>query len=366
VVRIRLRETAPGCVFDGGRHTALKLTGREHRMRIIASALVAVTALVTTAAPPAQSQTSFYEGKTINIVVGFSPGGGYDRYARLLARHIGKHIPGKPSAVVQNMPGAGSLVAVRHLDTTAPRDGTVIVAFNPGLIMESLTEPEKVKLNFSNLAWIGSISRDMRVCYAWHATGLKTWDDIVKRDEFIIGGTAPGSSSYNNSATLKNVFGLKIRRVLGYPGSAEQRLAIERGELEGDCGSWSSINPEWRQANKVNPFVRFSKGKAPDLPDVPFVGDFAKTPEQKEVIQFLTSVSEFGTPVVMSKQVPSERLEVIRKAFDETMRDPEFLAEAQKSQLPVDPIPAGEAGEIIESIYKSPPELIVKARDALK
>jgi tripartite-type tricarboxylate transporter receptor subunit TctC len=335
-------------------------------MHFTASVLVAIAAIVAATPVPAQSPASFYEGRTINIVVGFSPGGGYDRYARLLARHIGKYIPGKPSVVVQNMPGAGSLVAVRHLDTTAPKDGTVMVAFNPGLIMESLTEPEKVKLNFSDLAWIGSISRDMRVCYAWHATGLKTWDDIVKRDEFIIGGTAPGSSSYNNSATLKNVFGLKIRRVLGYPGSAEQRLAIERGELEGDCGSWSSINPEWRQANKVNPFVRFSKGKAPDMPDVPFVGDFAKTPEQKEVIEFLTSVSEFGTPYVMSKQVPPERLEVIRKAFDETMKDPEFLADAQKSQLPVDPIPAGESAEIIDTIYKSPPGLVEKAKEALK
>jgi tripartite-type tricarboxylate transporter receptor subunit TctC len=335
-------------------------------MRTTASALVVLAAIVTATPAPAQSSSSFYEGKTINIVVGFSPGGGYDRYARLLARHFGKHIPGKPSVVVQNMPGAGSLVAVRHLDTTAPRDGTVMVAFNPGLIMEALAEPEKVKLNFSDLAWIGSISRDMRVCYAWHATGLKTWDDIVKRDEFIIGGTAPGSSSYNNSATLKNVFGLKIRRVLGYPGSAEQRLAIERGELEGDCGSWSSINPEWRQSNKVNPFVRFSKGQPPDMPDAPFIGDLAKTPEQKEVIEFLTSASEFGTPYVMSKQVPSERLEVIHKAFNETMKDPEFLAEAQKSQLPVDPIPAGESAEIVEALYKSPPELVAKAKEALR
>ena len=206
----------------------------------------------------------------------------------------------------------------------------------------------------------------MRVCYAWHATGLKTWADIVKDDEFILGGTGPGSSSYNNSATLKNVFGLNIRRVLGYPGSAEQRLAIERGELEGDCGSWSSINPEWRQSKKVNPFVKFSRGKAPDMPDMPFIGDLAKTPEQKEVIEFLTSASEFGTPYVMSKQVPQERLEAIRKAFDQTMKDPEFLAEAKKSQLPVDPIPAGESVQIIETIYKTPPDLVAKAKEALE
>lgn len=336
-------------------------------MRHIAPVLVMLAGMVAATPAPSQSSASFYEGKTINVVVGFSPGGGYDRYARLLARHMGKHIPGKPSMVVQNMPGAGSLVAVRHLDTTAPKDGTVMVAFNPGLIMESLTEPEKVKLKFSDLAWIGSISRDLRVCYAWHSTGLKTWDDIVKRDEFIIGGTAPGSSSYNNSAILKNVLGLKIRRVLGYPGSAEQRLAIERGELEGDCGSWSSINPEWRASNKVRPFVRFSKGKAPpEMADAPYIGDFAKTPGQKEVIEFLVSATEFGTPYVMSKQVPLERLEMIRNAFNETTKDPEFLADAQKSQLPVDLMPAAESAEIIDLVYKSPPELVAKAREALK
>jgi tripartite-type tricarboxylate transporter receptor subunit TctC len=330
------------------------------------SALVALVAIVAAIPAGAQSPRGFYEGKTINIVVGFSPGGGYDRYARLLARHLGKYVPGQPSVVVQNMPGAGSLVAVRHLDTTAPTDGTVMVAFNPGLIMESLTEPEKTKLKFSDLAWIGSISRDLRVCYAWHATGLKTWDDLVKGDEFIIGGTGPGSSSYNNSATLKNVMGLNIKRVLGYPGSAEQRLAIERGELEGDCGSWSSIPPDWRASKKVNPFVKFSRGKAPDMPEIPYIGDLTKTPEQKEVIEFLTTVSEFGTPYVMSKQVPADRLEVLRKAFDETMKDPEFLADAQKSQLPVDPISAGEAAEMIQAIYKSPPDLIEKAKEALK
>jgi tripartite-type tricarboxylate transporter receptor subunit TctC len=314
----------------------------------------------------AQSPAGFYAGKTINIIVGFSPGGGYDRYARLLARSLGKHIPGQPNVVVQNMPGAGSLVAVRSLDTTAPQDGTVMVAFNPGLIMQSLAEPEKVKLKFSDLAWVGSVSGDIRICYAWHATGLRTWDDIAKRDEFIIGGTAPGSSSYNNSATLKNVLGLNIRRVLGYPGSAEQRLAIERGELEGDCGSWSSINPEWRQSKKINPFVRFSRETTPDMPDMPYVGDLAKTAEQKEIIEFLTEASQFGTPYVMSKQVPPERLAVIRKAFIETTKDPEFLADAQKSQLPVDPTPGDEAAKIVEALYKSPPELVAKAKEAIR
>jgi tripartite-type tricarboxylate transporter receptor subunit TctC len=314
----------------------------------------------------AQSPAEFYKGKTITIVVGFSTGGGYDLYARMLARHMGKYIPGAPTVIVQNMPGAGSLTAVRSLDTRAPGDGTVIVAFNPGLIIESLTDPKRIGMKFSDLAWLGSTAKDMRVCYAWHATGLKTWQDIASRKEFIIGGTAAGSSSYINAATLKNVFGLPIRQVLGYPGSAEQRIAIERGELEGDCGTWSSITLEWREAKKVNAFVRFSRDKTPDMPDAPYIGDFAKTQDQKDLINILTSASVLGVPYVMSKRVPADRLKTLRQAFDQTVRDPAFKADADKLLFPVLPIGGEEAEQVVDAIYKAPPELIEKAKEAIK
>jgi len=333
--------------------------------RSLAVTLAALTIASATAGMAAADD--FYKGKTVTIVVGFSPGGGYDTYARTLARHIGNHIPGNPTVIVQNMPGAGSLTAVRHLDATAPKDGTVITAFNPGQITESLTDPGKVKLKFSDYAFLGSITRDFRVCYAWHATGIKSWQDLIKAKEFILGATAPGVSSYVNGAILRNVFGLNVRQVVGFPGSAEQRLAIERGELHGDCGSWSSIPGDWIAAKKINPLVRFSPVSTPDMPqDIPFAGDLAKTAEQKRILAIVGAAGELGRPYIVSKEVPKERLAILRKAFDATVRDKAFLSDAEKQRLPVNPATGEEAEKIIAEIYDAPPDLVEKAKNAIK
>ncbi len=313
----------------------------------------------------AQTPAEFYQGKTVNIIVGFSPGGGYDQYARLLARHMGEHIPGKPTLVVQNAPGAGSLTAVKRIDTNLPTDGTAMVTFNPAKITESLTMPDKVNFNFNDVAWIGSITRDFRVCYAWSATGVKTWDDAVKRNELIFGGTSKGTGSYVNSAILKNVFGINVRHILGFPGSAEQRIAIERGELEADCGSFSSIPDHWIKENKINVFVTFSPVKTPDMPNAPYIATFAKTDEQKKILQMLGAAGDLGRPYIMSKEVPAERLKAMRAAFDTTMKDKDFLAEAAKQGLPVYPETGPEAEKTIKEIYAFPKELIAKAAKAM-
>ena len=191
------------------------------------------------------AEDEFYKGKTVTLVVGYSAGGGYDQYARALARHLGSHIPGNPSVLVQNMPGAASLTAVRYLDANAPKDGTVITTFDPGLITESFASPEIFKVRFSDYQWVGTMLRDIRICYAWGATGIKTWDDMMKRKEFLIGTTAKGSNAYVNGAILRKIFNAPVRQIAGYPGSNEQRLALERGELEGNCGSWSAMPQDW-------------------------------------------------------------------------------------------------------------------------
>ena len=332
------------------------------------TAAIGLALSAATSAPAvAQSAADFYKGKTVTIVVGFSPGGGYDTYGRLLARHIGNHIPGKPNVIVQNLPGAGSLNAVRQLMATQPKDGTVITHFNPGVITDSLTDPGKVKVKFTDVAWVGSITRDFRVCYAWRATGIKNWEDVKNRKEVIFGGTAKGAGSYVNGAILRNVFGVKLRHILGFPGSAEQRLAIERGELEGDCGSWSSIPDEWIKDNKIVPFISFAKKVSDDMPkDIPYIGDFATTQEQKDVLNILGAAGELGRPFIMSKDVPKDRLAIIRKAFDDTMEDPAFLADAKKQGVPVVPIGGEEATQIIADIYKASPKLISKAKAALE
>jgi tripartite-type tricarboxylate transporter receptor subunit TctC len=309
------------------------------------------------------SPDHFYEGKMLAIVVGFSPGGGYDSYARGLARHIGNHIPGHPSVIVQNMPGAASLTAVRYLDITAPKDGTVMTIFNPGLVTQSILNPATVKLDFQKFAWIGVVTPDFRVCYGFGPNGVSSWDDLMHRKRFILGSTAKGSGNYINGATLREVFHAPVKQVLGFPGSAEQRLAIERGELDGDCGSYSSIPPEWIKDGKAHPFVRFIEKRPPEIPaSAVYIGTFATTEDQRQLLDVLNAGDQIGRPFVMSKQVPPERIAIIRKAFDETMHDQAFLADMAKQQLPVDPLAGKEAEQIVARLMQVPPKIAAQAK----
>jgi tripartite-type tricarboxylate transporter receptor subunit TctC len=325
-----------------------------------------ILAVVAYAAAPsvAQAQTAA-DFKTVNILVGSSAGGGYDLYARILARHISRHIPGQPNIIVQNMPGASSLKAVKYLDSGPPRDGSFITAFNPGLLNESLLgADDKVAFKFTDVAFVGSITRDLRACYAWGATGIKTFDDLKKAKQFNMGAPAPGTSSYINEAVLKNMFGINLRQVTGYAGSAQQRLAIERGELDGDCGAWSSVTPDWVAHDKINPLIKFTPLPVPKLPaGVPFAGDLAPNQEARDILDILMAADALGRPFVVSKQTPAPRLAVLRAAFDAAMKDDQFLAETQKMDLPVEgPITGPEAERIVASIYGAPAALIARAQ----
>jgi tripartite-type tricarboxylate transporter receptor subunit TctC len=339
------------------------------RAAVIASvAFCAALALVTTAAAPACAQDRpFYEGKTITIVVGYSPAGGYDFYARTLARHIGRHIPGNPNVIVANMPGAATLLAVRYLDTTAPADGTVVTMFDPGLITESIATPVTIKVKFSNYRWIGNMLRDIRLCYAWAATGIKNWQDMMARAQFLIGTTAKGSQAYVNGAILRKIFGAPVRQIAGYPGSAEQRLALERGELEGNCASWSSIPTDWIGEHKINPLVRFSPKRPADMPaDVPYIVDLARTKAEKDLLTVLAAPGELGRPLILAKAVPAERVRLLRAAFTATLRDAAFLADAQRQSLPIDAVTGEEAENIIATIYAAPPDLAKAVKNVME
>jgi tripartite-type tricarboxylate transporter receptor subunit TctC len=327
----------------------------------------AVAAALAFAVPGrAPAQDSFYANKTISIVVGYSAGGGYDIYARMLARHYGRHIPGNPNVIVQNMPGAASMTSVRYLDATAPKDGTVITMFDPGLITQVLTA-DKPLVRFSDFQWIGTLLRDIRICYAWGATGIKTFADMMKRKEFMIGTTAKGSNAYVNGAILRNVFKAPVRQISGYPGSNEQRLALERGELEGNCGSWTAMPQEWLVNNKINALLRFSEARPADMaPDVPYVLDLATSPEQKAVIDILNSPGELGRPFIVAKQVPAERVATLRNSFQAVLKDEAFLADAKKQSLLLDPVTGEEAEKVTAQIYAASPDLIRKAKDVLE
>ncbi len=313
-------------------------------------------------AAPAHAD-DFYKGKNFTIVVGFSPGGGYDANARGVARYLSSHIPGNPTVIVQNMPGAGSLTSVRYLDVNAPKDGTAMTVFNPGLVTQSIVQPDKVQLDFRKYSWIGVVTADFRVCYGFGPKGVKSWDDMMARKEFVLGSTARGSGNYINGATLREVFHAPVKQILGFPGSAEQRLAIERGELDGDCGSYSSIPPEWIRDGLAHPFVRFTDKAPPDVPEsAVYVGSFVKTQEQKQLLDVLDAADEVGRPFVMSKQVPADHVAIIRKAFNETMKDKAFLADMERQQLPVLPFTGEEAELIVNKLMRAPPEVLAKAK----
>ena len=305
----------------------------------------------------------FYKGKIFNIVVGFSPAGGFDTYARAVARYLGAHIPGEPTAIVQNMPGAGSLTSVRYLEMTAPKDGTVMTIFNPGLVTQSIVEPEKVRLDFRKFAWIGIVTPDYRVCYGFGAKGIKSWDDMMERKQFIIGATGKGTGNYIDGAILREVFHAPVRQVQGFPGSAEMRLAIERGELDGDCGSLSSIPPEWIAGGEAHPFLRFSHDWPAEFPaTAAYIGEFADTDEQRQLLHLFSGGDALGRGFVMSRAVPPAQIAILRKAFNDTMKDPAFVSEMAKQQLPFHPSSGEEADAIIADLAGVAPPIVARAK----
>jgi tripartite-type tricarboxylate transporter receptor subunit TctC len=339
--------------------------GKAGRAAAVVAAL-AVAAGAPIAAAPAQA-ADFYAGKTITLAVGFSAGGGNDANARMLARHIGKHIPGKPNFVVQNMPGGASSKPVMYLDSGAARDGTVLAAFGNGIILLSLLEPEKMRVNLSKVAWIGSIAREDAVCFSWADTGLKDWNDLLDpKKRFNVGVSSAGSNVYNATAILQNMFHTNARIIMGYPGSAQKRIAIESGELDGDCGSWASVPEDWLRDNKIHTLVRFSSQPTEGMPAMPYIMDFVKNDRDRKILDFLLTSGEVGRPYVASLAVPADRIKILRAAFDATMKDPAFLAEAKKLGFPISAVPGDEAAKLVSSIYSAPPDIVGAARAIVK
>jgi tripartite-type tricarboxylate transporter receptor subunit TctC len=328
------------------------------------SATAICVSLAFMAPATAQDVASFYKGKTIRIIVGFTPGGGYDIYARALARHYGRHIPGNPTVVVQNMPGAASLKSVQYLSAGAPADGTLITTFNPGLITQSLTAPEKVSVKFLDYAWIGNVSEDFRVCFTWNGTGIKNWQDFLARDKVTFGNTGVGTSAYIDDRMLSDLFGVKLHAVMGYPGSADKRVAIERGELDGDCGSWTSMPEDWLRDKKVTMLIRFSRQLVPGMPaDLLYAGDLLADPKKKQTLNLLTAGAVVGRPYIAPRAVPADRLAALRAAFDATMKDSEFLADSAKQRLLVTPMTGAEVEGFIKELYQTPPDVVAAAKE---
>ncbi len=334
------------------------------RLAVFACAGAALGLAGFATSPATANVADFYKGKQVRVVIGFSPGGGFDAYGRLLARHMGKHIPGNPTMIPQNLPGASGLKAVQGL--AVDNDGTMIVHFNAGVVLQALTQPDKIKMDFRTVRFLGSMSSDIRVCYAWHATGIRNWDDLAKRPVINLGATSRGSGSYLDGALLRNVMGLNVKQITGYPGSAEQRLAIERGELDGDCGSYESIPRNWVEEKRINLTHRNSRGAVPGH-DIPYILDLAKADEQKRVLAVVLAINDIFRPFVVNAAVPADRLKALREAFWATVNDPEFMSDAERSQRTIsDPIRGEEAQKVIDEMYATPDELIKKAGQAIE
>jgi tripartite-type tricarboxylate transporter receptor subunit TctC len=311
--------------------------------------------------PSLASAEDFYQGKTLTIMVGFSPGGGFDMNARLLARHIGKYIPGNPTVIVTNAPGAGSQTAVVRLDVNLPTDGTVIDEFNFGLIGDSVLQPDKVRFDLRKYSWIGSMSEDFTTCYLWHDGGAASVAEM-KGNRYTFGAAGVGTSEDINSKILKRVFGIDINQAAGYAGSAEIRIAIEQGELSGDCGAWSSIPEDWPKSPKFHPVYRTGKTLPEGLsPSVPYVVDIA--PEaQRNVVRFLIADGDLGRPFIASHAVPPDRIRILQQAFSAAMKDKDLIAEAKRLRLPVSPRSGPEAAKIIQDFFATPPDIVAAAR----
>ena len=328
----------------------------------------AVTACALASGPAAaQSVEEFYGGRTLTVYVGYSPGGGYDLYARTVARHLGEHIPGNPSVIVSNRPGAGSMLLANELYNILPQDGSVIGVFARGMPMEPLMGTPEAKFDASEFNWIGSANNEVSICVSWHTSPIKKWEDLLTTP-MIVGGTGEGADTDTLPRVMNNILGTKLKLVTGYPGGNDVLLAMERGEVDGRCGySWSSAKAakaDWLAEGKMNILMQMSTEKHADLQDVPLIMDAAKTEADRSALELIFARQEFGRPFVAPPNVPEERVAALREAFMATMQDPDFLAEAQQQDLEVNPIGGQRMGELIAKIYQAPADVVQLAREA--
>jgi tripartite-type tricarboxylate transporter receptor subunit TctC len=331
--------------------------------RLCVAIAVLLAALVTARA---QSVEEFYRGKTINLVIGFTPGGGYDLYGRTLARHLGKHIPGQPNIVAQNMPGAGSVRAAQYIYSVAPKDGTAIATFGRQMGITPLLTPG-VNFDGSKLTWLGSITNEVSTCVTWHTSTVKTWNDLLEKS-VTLGGDAPGADPDVFALLYKNVFDAKIKLVSGYHGTAPIILAMQRGEVDGLCGlSWSTVKSRhlnWFKEKTINVLVQAALKKEPDLADVPLVLDMARNDEQRQILKIFLTSQEMARPFAAPPDVPADRKAALIRAFDATMKDLEFLAEAAKLNMDVNPLNAKGVDDILAELYATPKAVLEKAAQA--
>jgi tripartite-type tricarboxylate transporter receptor subunit TctC len=319
-------------------------------------------------AQPQLEVAEFYRGKTVTIVIGYTVGGGYDVFARLLAQHLGRHIPGNPAVVPQNMPGAGSRKAGLYLYNVAPKDGTVIGTIGRNEPVAPLIEAE-VRFDGTRFTWIGSIANDNSICIGWHTARVKTWQ-ALQTTELTVGGLATGDNTVTVPVMLRNMFGAKLKVVKGYPGTNDMFLALERGEVEGACGVSSrpimTQRRDWIAGKKITPLVEVALEKDPTLGDTPLITEFVRGDDDLKTLSLLIASQAMARPFLAPPGIPEERKHALRQAFDRTMRDPQFLADAKRLALYVHPMAGAEIDTLLRDVYATPKDLITRAARAIQ
>jgi tripartite-type tricarboxylate transporter receptor subunit TctC len=332
------------------------------------AAALSATAALACGPAAAQSGAPSFAGKTIEIWIGAAPAGGYDINARAVARYMPDYLPGKPTMLPKNMPGAGSLRAANLAYNTGAKDGTVIGAPSRSVMTMPLLGVENAKLDVTKINWIGSVASEDSTCIAWHTSSVKTLKDAQER-KLIVGTSGPGTSTHTYALLLQNLFGAKFQIIGGYPGGKEAQIALERGEVEGTCGSFSSIKtqkPDWVRDKQINFLVLIGANRDPELPDVPTVMELATSDEQRNLLKIVLAPQTAGRPLFLPPDVPAPIVTTMRRAFDATMKDQRFLEEAKRIGLEVNPVTGEEIQKIAQEVYALPPDVVEKAKGYLE
>jgi tripartite-type tricarboxylate transporter receptor subunit TctC len=322
----------------------------------------------TLSASAQEDVAAFYHGKTVRIVVGVGVGSGYDLNARLLARHLGRHIPGEPTVIVQNQPGAGSMTMTAHLYAAGPFDGTAIGAPFNGMPTVPMLQPSAVRIDPTKLVWLGSTNRETQVTYVWHTAPVQSFDELTQR-ELIVGAQSPGSTQYDYPMLANAMFATKFKVITGYESTAKIHLAMERGEVHGNgATNWSTLkllNAGWIADKSIKVIAQWALKSHPDLADVPLVLDRAKSEADRQALRFALARLEYGRPFFLPPNVPAERVTALRRAFDATMKDPEFLADAEHMRIDIDPLSGEEVAALVQQVAASPADTVARVRAAM-
>ena len=338
------------------------------RILSVVGLLAASTAWTIQTQAQSDEEASFYKGKSVTLVIGFDVGGGYDTVARLLAPVLTMHLPGNPTVVPVNRPGAGSMVAALNIYRIAPRDGTHIATVGRSVPLQPLLVPEKADFDARELSWIGSVGRDTLLCVSWHTSPIQSLNDLLTKP-FSVGGSGTGSDTTVQAQALRHLLGAKVKLVGPYRGTNDINLAMERGEVDGYCGfSWSTLksqNADWLRDKKVNVLLQLALEKHPDLPDVPIIGDLLNV-RQRSVFQLLVGTQNVARPFFAPPNLPPVRKQTLRNAFNAAVADPQFRNEAKRLSMEVELLRGEEIDRIMRDLYSTPKDLVAQAASLMK